>query len=244
MTSLPAELFNYRDLGGHALHVDGMPGGHLRTGLLYRSNAVVGLPPDVADGLGLLTAIDLREPGEKTAEPATVGRARVHELEIVAADPDVPFTLRPFTHWLVESRGRAFAEAVRLLAAEPLPAVIFCSSGKDRTGVLAGLLQSALGVEDAAVVEDYAETERRMPAGYLSLALERSRRAGLPMDEPLQEFGSPPDLMATVLVGVRQRHGSAAQYLYDHGLAPADLTRLRNRLMEDHVTDMNGREQR
>lgn len=226
MTVLPTELFNYRDLGGHAV-----PGGRLRTGLLLRSNALVGLADPVATALGLRTALDLREPGEKQAEPATAGAAQVHELEIVAADPRVPYTLRPFTHWLIEARGHALADAVRLLAHEPLPAVIFCSSGKDRTGVLAGLVQSAIGVADAAVIADYAETERLMPSEYLGLALERSRRAGLPQDEDLTEFGSPPELMAAVLTGLRDRHGDAAQYLVDHGLAAADLDLLRTRLV-------------
>lgn len=227
MTALPLDLFNYRDLGGHPV-----PGGRLRTGVLFRSNAVVGLAPDVAEGLGLKTALDLREPGEKQAEPATAGLAALHEVEIVAADPEAPYTLRPFTHWLVEARGHLYVDAVRVLVNEPLPAVMFCSSGKDRTGVLAAVIQSALGVVDATVIEEYAETERRLPDGYLELALERSRRAGLPMDQPLVEFGSPPDLMAAVLAGLNERFGGAAAWLRAHGLTDAELGTLRDRLVE------------
>jgi len=223
---LPAELFNYRDLGGHPVH-----GGRLRTGLLFRSNAVVGLEAEAADALGLRTAIDLREPGEKHAEPATIGRATLHEHEVIAADPDVPYTLVPFTHWLVESRGHAFADVVRLLAHEHLPAVFFCSSGKDRTGVLSGVLQSALGMTDDAVIAEYAETESRLPESYFAVALERSRRAGLPEDSPYEGLGSPPELMAAVLAGIEDRHGSAAAYLFDHGLAADDLDLLRQRLV-------------
>lgn len=225
MPAVPLDLFNYRDLGGHPV-----PGGRLRTGVLFRSNAVVGLAPEVAERLGLRTALDLREPGEKQAEPATAGLAAVHEVEIVAADPQVPHVLRPFTHWLVEARGHLLVSAVRVFVNEPLPAVMFCSSGKDRTGVLAAMIQSALGVDDETVIAEYAETERRLPEGYLELALERSRRAGLPMDQPLVEFGSPPDLMAAVLDGLRERHGGAAGYLRDHGLTVAELDGLRQRL--------------
>ncbi|HUR74118.1 MAG TPA: tyrosine-protein phosphatase [Sporichthya sp.] len=219
-------MFNYRDLGGHPV-----PGGRLRTGLLYRSDAVAGLDPDAAAGLGLHTAIDLRERGEKDAEPATVGPARVHELPVIDADPAAPYTQAGFTHWLVESRGHTWAAAVRLLAHEPLPAVFFCSSGKDRTGVLSGLLQSAVGMADAAVIADYAETERRMPPEYAELAMIRSRRAGLPEDIVMDGIGSPPELMAEVLAGVRDRHGTVARYLLDHGLAPDDLDLVRRRLV-------------
>lgn len=227
MTVRPSELFNYRDLGGHPV-----PGGRLRTGLLFRSNAVVGLPDDVATRLGLRTALDLREPGEKSAEPPTAGSARVHEVELIAADPAAPHNLRPFTHWLAENRGHLLADAVRVLAHEPMPTVLFCSSGKDRTGVLAAIVQSALGVAEDAVLADYAQTEVLMPRDYLALAMERSRRAGLPADQSLDDFGSPPDLLAGVLDGIRARHGDTAQYLLDHGLSPAELERLRDRLVE------------
>lgn len=220
-------MFNYRDLGGHAV-----PGGRIRTGLLFRSNAVVGLAADEAARLGLRTAIDLREPGERDAEPATVGAAVVHELVVIDGDPEAPYRLHEFTHWVVEQRGHAIADAVRVLADAELPAVFFCSSGKDRTGMLAGLLLSALGVSDEAVAEDYGRTERLLPESYYELALARSRRAGLPEGAELGDLGSPPALMAEVLAGVAERHGGAAGYLVHHGLPVADLDRLRSRLVE------------
>jgi protein-tyrosine phosphatase len=219
-------VFNYRDLGGHAV-----PGGRIATGLLYRSNAVVALDDDAAAALGVRTGIDLREPGERAHEPATLGPAVVHVLPVIDADPSAPHTLRQFSHWVIERRGNAFAEAVRLLAHAELPAVFFCSSGKDRTGMLAGLLLSALGVADEAVIEDYATTERLMPESYFEVALARSRRAGLPEGSRVDDLGSPPDLMAAVLAGLQERHGGAAGYLFDHGLAPDDLELLRERLI-------------
>lgn len=220
-------VFNYRDLGGHPV-----PGGRLRTGLLFRSNAVVDLGPEEVAALGIRTGIDLREPGERDHEPATLGSAVVHELAVIDADPTAPYSLRGFTHWVVEHRGHAFAEAARLLAHAELPAVFFCSSGKDRTGMLAGLLLSALGVAEEAVVHDYSETQRLMPESYLDLALARSRRAGVPEGAEMDDFGSPPDLMVAVLADVTERHGGALNYLLDHGLAPADFALLRGRLVE------------
>lgn len=223
-----AAVFNYRDLGGHRV-----PDGRVRTGLLYRSNAVVDLDAEQVAALGLRTALDLREPGERDAEPATVGGAVLHELAVIDADPAAPYDLHGFTHWVIEARGNAFAEAVRLLASAELPAVFFCSSGKDRTGMLAGLLLAAIGVDDDAVIDDYAETERRMPESYHELALTRSRRAGLPEGSEISDLGSPPELMAAVLDALRERHGGAAGYLLDHGLDAADLDRLRRRLVAD-----------
>ncbi len=219
-------MFNYRDLGGHPV-----PGGHVRTGVLYRSNAIVELDEDQVAALGIRTGIDLREPGERDVEPPTLGSAVVHHLPVIDADPGAPYTLRGFTHWLIEQRGAAFADAVRLLAHAELPAVFFCSSGKDRTGMLAGLLLSALGVPADAVAEDYARTQRLMPESYYELALARSRRAGLPEGSEMDDFGSPPELMAAVLADVQARHGGAAGYLIDHGLSAEDLDLVRERLI-------------
>jgi protein-tyrosine phosphatase len=220
-------VFNYRDIGGHVV-----PGGRIRTGLLFRSNAIVELDADEVSALGVRTGIDLRESGERDFEPATLGAAVVHLLPVIEGDPSAPYTLRGFTHWVIERRGSTFADAVGLLAHAELPAVFFCSSGKDRTGMLAGLLLSALGVADEAVIDDYAETERRMPESYFAVALARSRRAGLPEGSRVDDLGSPPDLMAAVLADVKERHGGAAAYLLDHGLEAADLGRLRDRLVE------------
>lgn len=219
-------MFNYRDLGGHPV-----PGGRVRTGVLYRSNAIVELDEDQVAALGIRTGIDLREPGERDVEPPTLGAAVMHHLPVIDADPAAPYTLHGFTHWLVEHRGAAFADAVRLLADAELPAVFFCSSGKDRTGMLAGLLLSALGVSAEAVAEDYAQTQRLMPESYYELALARSRRAGLPEGSKLDDLSSPPELMATVLADVQVRHGGAAGYLLDHGLAAEELDRVRERLI-------------
>jgi protein-tyrosine phosphatase len=52
-----------------------------------------------------------------------------------------------------------FARALRLIASpDALPLLFHCTAGKDRTGWLAALVLSALGVEREIVVEDYLRT--------------------------------------------------------------------------------------
>ena len=48
--------------------------------------------------------------------------------------------------------------ALSILAENDAPTVFHCAAGKDRTGLLAGLLLSLLGVSDRQIVHDYALT--------------------------------------------------------------------------------------
>ena len=55
-----------------------------------------------------------------------------------------------------------------LVGVDGLPALIHCAAGKDRTGVVVGVLLSALGVLDVAVVADYS-TPKPIVSGSSSL---------------------------------------------------------------------------
>ena len=59
----------------------------------------------------------------------------------------------------------ALSESLRVLA-DPaqVPAVFHCAAGKDRTGVLAAIVLSLLGVDEETIVGDYALTAAAMAA--------------------------------------------------------------------------------
>jgi protein-tyrosine phosphatase len=60
--------------------------------------------------------------------------------------------------WFVAGSSAAFGEAVRLIAAGSLPLLFHCTAGKDRTGWLAAVVLTALGVPREVVIEDYLRT--------------------------------------------------------------------------------------
>lgn len=124
-----------------------------------------------------------------TVEPADPDGLTLHHLPIFAADFDIYVALRNalagrdaevqrgllgdgkaeqmmigLYRWFVTdavARDR-FASVLRLLAAPDGPPVLFhCSAGKDRTGWVAALLLTALGVDRETVFEDYLLTNER-----------------------------------------------------------------------------------
>lgn len=166
---------NVRDLGG-LLRIDGAkirPGLLLRTGRLEKATDA-----DVrrlAD-MGLAAVIDFRDTGEvRRAPDRAVPGAAYHNLPALPnlADnfrrPDDPSYTAEEVHrdfrriYRVLSQSNEAQEAYAaffriLLASEGKPVLWHCTQGKDRTGVAALLLLTALGIDDTAIYRDYMLT--------------------------------------------------------------------------------------
>ncbi len=63
------------------------------------------------------------------------------------------------------------------LASATVPLVFHCTSGKDRTGVVAALLQTALGVDDDIVVAEYLASAENL-VGHMEMMKTRYPRHG------------------------------------------------------------------
>lgn len=156
---------NFRDLGGHRTAT----GATLRWRKLFRSDSLAGASPDDCRSLralGLVTVLDLRS----AAEVALGGR--FDDRDVTVHHLPFPDLLDPATDWAAWNDSRYVAdqyfdlcslardsimEALAILT-DPVayPAVIHCSLGKDRTGVLVALLLRALGVPTRDTVDEYA----------------------------------------------------------------------------------------
>ena len=230
-------MFNLRDIGGQSVE-----GGEIRGGLIWRSNALVDLGEpgrtELAE-LGIKTAIDMREPGERAAEPSDLGHfdLALHEVPLIeGASEAVNIDLLVFNNWLLTNRGERLVDVIRLLNAPgALPGVYFCSSGKDRTGLITALILSALGVEHERVIADYTVSESNFPAEYLDRAVERALAGGMPEtmveDYRAEGLGSPAAVMEGTLELLDNEHGGAEEYLLASGLGAAELAELRAKLV-------------
>jgi protein-tyrosine phosphatase len=168
MTDLSMEkLYNVRDLGGFPVG----RGLSVRRGLLYRAGELSDPSPADRAALekrGIATVVDFRSKDEIQKSPdgsiATVQK-RV-ELSIDAGnilalsrrDRDVSgeILMEDLYRSLAEDARPQYREFFAILAEKGnAPLLFHCSAGKDRTGVAAALILSALGVDRKAVYRDY-----------------------------------------------------------------------------------------
>jgi protein-tyrosine phosphatase len=82
-------------------------------------------------------------------------------VEAIAGPGAAAAGMTDLYRWFATAPGprQVFADVLRLIASPgALPLLFHCTAGKDRTGWLAALLLSALGVDREVVVEDYLRT--------------------------------------------------------------------------------------
>jgi protein-tyrosine phosphatase len=217
-----ARLHNFRDLGGYPA-ADGRRVAWQR---LYRSDSLGAL--DGADletfrALGVRTVIDLRHEWEITKKGRVPGSEGLnyHHLPIehrpfdqVSLGPEVdPAVFLAQRYAEVAADGtRELAQVLRTLVDGEYPIVFHCASGKDRTGVVAALTLTLLGVPKDVVVADFALTERareRLVGDWLAEHPGRS--------PTWPAFGhTPPEIMRNFLRDLDETYGSVARYCREH----------------------------
>ena len=123
----------------------------------------------------------------------------------------------------------AFGTAMRRIAAATGPLLFHCSAGKDRTGWLSAVLLTTLGVDRAAITEDYL-----LAAGDLEKTLDAlNARRGVPAEVVRPLLDVTPDYLDAAFGQVEAEYGSFDAYLRDGlGLHDDELAALRARLLD------------
>lgn len=190
-------LVNARDLGGLRCN----DGTFTPYGVFYRSENIDLIQSSGWDQLkdaGIRTVVDLRQQEERDKDM----QSRPDWLTIVHSDLDgienevfwrpyltegLESTSMYYGAHLKEMPERASA-ALEAIVSAPEGGVLFhCRSGRDRTGLIALLLLSAIDTEPEEIVDDYLETVR--------LGEVRGKRLGRGNSEPgleqlLQKYGT------------------------------------------------------
>lgn len=240
-------FYNLREAGG-------MPatGGRVKTERILRSDF-----PDSLDGedveffqeMPLTAVIDLRDAEEVQMSPRLFKDAgfNVVEMPVFAGSAmsmakDVP-SVEELYLYMVQSSPSVLTEAVVQIAdaTGKGAALVHCTAGKDRTGVVCALTQAVLGVSDADIVKNYTQSQKNLSGAWLTqkeaqlkaLLASTPQAAGINVDEFLPLLtGSPASAIEGALAAVRKEHGTVEGFLLANGATRIDLTTLRGNLIE------------
>lgn len=238
-------VHNFRDLGGYPT----ADGRSTKWRTLFRADGLYRLrgEDDMSrvKQLGLRSVIDLRTEREQREQgifPTDDIEVTFHHLSIVDVtwsdtetpvfDDEVEFLVWGYRDMLEIGAGR-FADAMNVLAqSESLPAVFHCAAGKDRTGVLAALLLSSLGVDDAHICADYGLTQDAVQRSIAWSKVHRPELAERYATIPKAYLAADPRAMQVILAELAQQHGSVRNYVREIGVADATIDALGNLLLE------------
>jgi protein-tyrosine phosphatase len=135
---------------------------------------------------------------------------------------------------IVQEYGQSVVEIFRVLSgADALPAVFHCTSGKDRTGIVAALVLDLLGVPDDVIAADYVLTEKARARSTPWIQANEPEFAAFLAQIPPERRVISPDIILGFLAGVRAAHASVPEFLVGLGVEEEQLDVLRERLLED-----------
>lgn len=238
---------NFRDLGGYRTR----DGRTVRWNMLYRSGAMNQLTKaDFAylGKLGIRTVCDFRSTDERTAAPVRWPDGKApkvfaddYKLDMGGLDfraagrwtPDQAQAAMAefYPRMLVQFNGqyrRMFAQ----LVAGKTPLAFNCSAGKDRTGVAAALVLTALNVPRETVIEDYLLSNRYFDPKRAVSADDNMSKAWRAMPPGVIQalMGVDRSYIESVFKVVDAHRGGTEGYLRDElGIDRAALVQLRAR---------------
>jgi protein-tyrosine phosphatase len=218
---------NFRDLGGYRTRT----GRRTAWGRLFRSDTLSLSDEDLGlfGKLGIRAVWDFRTDTERRSSPNRLPQddVRVVELPLIRERPDGLLDLEAIADpdqflraaylGILKEAAPSLGTLFRSLARpDGLPAVIHCGGGKDRTGMAAALVLSALGVGRGDVLDDYELTARFADSARVAeiakrLDEERRRRPDLPYGV----VQTSRQAMADALETVDQSYGGIDNYLLE-----------------------------
>ena len=229
-----AGTYNFRDVGGYPAR----NGGTIRWRTLFRSDSPHRLSEADRASLiecGLRTAIDLRQAEELAEAPnvfaasAQVAYRHLPLLNDTPSMPEVLPTLVEIYRSILDDRSEQVGAALAALATPgALPAVVNCTAGKDRTGLIVALVLGLAGVPEETIVTDYALSGTCLGGIYLEEARRRAEAQGFSYDLLVL---CDPGFIRTTLAHLKRRYGGIEAYVRTTGLGDAEIDQLRRAMV-------------
>ncbi|GGD60255.1 tyrosine-protein phosphatase [Lacimicrobium alkaliphilum] len=231
---------NFRDLGGYQT-TDGRT---VKWGKIYRSGVLEGLTDQdyqLIDSLNIGTVVDFRSNSERRSE---VTEWRASDVEQINEDYEMDFDMNELGKLLkrpdlsremmeglmvemypemLEIQKQNYAGMFDRLVEKDQGLMFHCTAGKDRTGISALLVLTALGVDKQTAIDDYLATNKYldlhslMPKDSSNMdpkhAAMMKMFASLPEDvlQPLMGVSQP--LIEAAITKMETEHGSILAYI-------------------------------
>lgn len=234
--------YNVRDLGGYPTQ----DGRVTRWKVLLRSGNLDKISPTAQQILvdyGVKTIVDLRDDWEVERYPNVFAQATAvtyRHLPLIGntlADRDAQRKEEGsgiemhlfYARYIAECQPRIGA-IISAIADSEGCALFHCYAGKDRTGIIAALILSAMGVSADVIAEDYGLSET-----HISHLLERRRAQAAATNLDVTRFeriyAAKPHTMLTLLTSIAEQYGDARSYLAQCGVSRSQLDRLQARFV-------------
>ncbi|WP_438865585.1 tyrosine-protein phosphatase [Neptunicella sp.] len=231
---------NFRDLGGYPT-TDGKT---VKWGKLFRSGVLAGLTDQdyqFLDDLDIKTVVDFRSNSERNSE---VTHWRASKVDVIQQDYEMDFDMSKIGELLrrpdlnkemmegmmaqmylkiLEDQKQNYTAMFDTLVKTDDGLLFHCTAGKDRTGISALLILTALGVDKQTAIDDYLATNRYLDPR--ALMPKNNEKMDPKMAAMMKMFASIPPDVAQPLIGVTQpliesainsmetQHGSILQYI-------------------------------
>ena len=243
--------YNFRDLGGYPT----ADGHKTKWRRLIRAGSLARLDQNdltILDNIPVSLDIDLRAPDEVKKDPDQIpSQAKYHHLPVFEADEtdashsdeEIAAQMQQpgngYRHMTdvyqrmitAPSAKKAYQKLFSLVLINELGALLFlCTAGKDRTGMAAYLILSALGVEQKIIMEDYLLTNT-VTQNFRNHWLQNMRNHGASEELVTNRAALAsvaPDYLNTAIKNIIQTYGNVNQYLNNYlDITPAEIKDLR-----------------
>jgi protein-tyrosine phosphatase len=198
--------------------------------------------------IGLGTVLDLRSSGEIKSDRVNLYQEagiRYHNVPFLTKDSNFPgeddelykrfSNMGQFYALLLADKqfGEKVVAALKIVAdLENHPVLFHCTVGKDRTGILAGIILSVLGVDDRDIIEEYTLTAPHMEK-FINDTKKDPKGAEMVIKLPAYFWEAAPESMIFLLETLRSDYGSVRGYVEAQDVEPSLFDRLENALLDD-----------
>jgi protein-tyrosine phosphatase len=230
--------YNVRDLGGYQT----ADGRITQWGRVFRADGLHKLSQQDQQALvslGIRTVVDLRHTNEIQKMKNVFADSEYmayHNVSLINPAATIKPSIQSLGDMYVNILDECqplIRRVFELLADDEKDAVLFhCTAGKDRTGIISGLLLELVGVPYEVIMDDYA-----MTADYIAPLMDElrgySRQESVPVEVSEKFLGCGRENMLMMLTHLKEAYGGGELFLLAIGLSEPILTSLKRKLLEN-----------